>query len=176
MRMNGRMFGLAGADLPSVRPDDVPDAYRAITEGGWTVDGNGAYLLSALEVGYHGSTSEKFEDIIHFEATVNGRAMMDYDLPVSAPERQNRLLRRSIAYACLALRASPVESAYEILGYVSLSGGAMSDDALTASVTFCTRRPGIPPYIGNIWDYSEESLLELSKDDAVRMLKDRGPS
>ncbi|GAA5705695.1 hypothetical protein Save01_06548 [Streptomyces avermitilis] len=171
MRMNEIMLSLAGAELPSVLPDDVPAAYRAIAEEGWTVDGNGAYLLSALQAGYHGSTAGEFEDIVHFEATVNGRGMMDYDLPASGPERQNRLLRRSIAYACLALQAAPAESEHPLLGYVSLSEGGLSDDTLTANVTFCTRRSGIPPYVSDIQDYSEESLLELSRDDAVNALK-----
>jgi hypothetical protein len=169
--MNDRMLGLLGSELPSVHPDDVPAAYRAIAEEGWTLGGNGAYLLSALRAGYHGSTDADIEDIVHFEAAVNGRSMMDYDLPASGPERQDRLLRRSIAYACLALQAVPRECAHEILGYVSLSEGGLSDDRLTASITFCTRRPGVPPYVDDIQDYLEESLLELCRGDAVQAMK-----
>ncbi|MFF4487175.1 hypothetical protein ACFY0F_11880 [Streptomyces sp. NPDC001544] len=171
--MNDRMLTLVGPDLPSVGPDDVPAAYRAIAAQGWTVDANDACLLSALEGGYRGSTVEEFQDIVHFEATVNGRAMMDYDLPAAGPERQDQLLRRSIAYACMVLQAVPAESEHAVLGYVSLSEGGLSDDTLTSHVTFCTRRPGVLPYVDQIQGYSEEALLELSRDDAVKVLAAR---
>ncbi|WP_445684324.1 hypothetical protein [Streptomyces reticuli] len=169
MRVNDRMHRVVGAGLPSVRPDDVPPAYRAIVEEGWTVTATGARLLSALESGYNGSVDE-FTDVVHVEASVNGRAMMDHDLPAAGPERLNRLLRRSLAYACLALRRVPEESEHPVLGYVSLSEGGLADDTLTSHVTFCTRRPGILPYAGQIQDHSDEALLELSRDDAAKFL------
>jgi hypothetical protein len=169
--MNDRMIGLAGTELPAFRSDDVPTAYRAIVEEGWTADGNGAYLLSALQAGYRGSAADDFEDIVHFEATVNGRGVMDYDLPPSGPQRQNILLRRSVSYACLALQAAPAESSHPIMGYISLSEGGLADDILTAHVTFCTRRPDALQYVDNIQDYSEEALIELSRDDALKALK-----
>ncbi|MGW2639441.1 hypothetical protein [Streptomyces sp. NPDC001348] len=172
MRMNHRMLALVGLDLPSVRPDDVPSAYRAIAAEGWTVDANDAYLLSVLLGGYHGPAVKEFQDIVHFEATVNGRAMMDYHLP-AGPERQDQLLRRSIAYACMVLQCVPAESEHAVLGYVSLSEGGLSDGILTSHVTFCTRRPGVLPYVDQIQGYSEEALLELSRDDAVEVLAAR---
>ncbi|MFI1361904.1 hypothetical protein [Streptomyces griseochromogenes] len=168
--MNARMLALAGAGLPSVRPDDVPPAYRALAEEGWTVDADGACLLSALRAGWSGSAAGEFGDVVHFEATVNGRAMMDHDLPADGPERRHRLLRRSVAYACLALRAAPAEGGHAVLGYVSLSEGGLSDDTPTSHVTFCTRRPDVLPYVDRIEDYSGEALLELSRDDAVELL------
>jgi hypothetical protein len=168
--MNDKMFALVGTELPQVHLDDVPAAYRAIAEEGWIVGRHGAYLLAALGEGYHGFSAAQFDDIVHLEASVNGRGMMDYDLPDSGPERLYPLLRRSIAYACLVLKLAPADDEHKILGYVSLSEGGMSDDVLTAHVTFCTRRSGVPPYINNVQDYAEESLLELCRDDAVRML------
>ncbi|MFF5531371.1 hypothetical protein ACFY71_02660 [Streptomyces cinerochromogenes] len=169
MRMNDRMRILMGAELPSVRSDDAPPAYRAIAEEGWTVTANGACLLSVLADGYSG-TSTEFGDIVHFEASVNGRAMMEYDLPAVGSERQNRLLRRSIAYACLALQAVPEGNEHPVFGYVSLSEGGLMGDTLTSNVTFCTRRPDVPPYVGRIQDYAYEALLELSGGDAEKCL------
>ncbi|KOV90251.1 hypothetical protein [Streptomyces sp. NRRL B-3648] len=165
------MTALMGTELPHVQQNEVPLAYRAIAEGGWTVAANGAYLLTALQDGYSGSASG-FEDIVHLEASVNGRAMMDYDLPSADPERGIRLLRRCIAYACLALTHVPGDSDYPVLAYVSLSEGGLEDDTLTSSVTFCTRRPVIPPYVDRIEDYTEEALLEISVDDIDRFLTD----
>ncbi|MEU6594296.1 hypothetical protein ABZ923_34690 [Streptomyces sp. NPDC046881] len=158
------MTALMGTELPHVQRDEVPPAYRAIAEGGWTVAANGAYLLTALQDGYSGSASH-FEDIVHLEASVNGRVMMDYDLPSADPERRSRLLRRCIAYACLALTYAPSDSDYPLLAYVSMSEGGLEDDTVTSSVTFCTRRPANPPYVDRIEDYTEEALLEVSVDD-----------
>ncbi|MGW7789560.1 hypothetical protein [Streptomyces tricolor] len=167
--MNDRMRALVGAELPTIRPDDVPPAYLGIVEEGWIVAANGSHLLSALENGYSGSVGE-FPDIVHFEASVNGRAMMDYDLPAAGPDRQSRLLRRSLAYACLALQRVPEGSEHPVLGYISFSEGGLADDTLTSHVTFCTRRPGVLPYVDRIQDYAEEALMEISKDDAVKFL------
>ncbi|WP_367323548.1 hypothetical protein [Streptomyces sp. HUAS ZL42] len=139
------------------------------------MDESGAHLLSALQSGYNGAALEDFADIVHFEATVNGRGMMDYDLPASGPERRDQLLRRSLAYACMALKATPEESAHPIQGYVSFSEGGLSDDSLTANITFCTSRPHVPPYVGDIRSYREEALLELTRDDAKKLMFDKMP-
>lgn len=136
------------------------------------MDANDAYLLSVLPRGYHGPAVEEFKDIVHFEATVNGRAM-DYDLPAAGPERQDQLLRRSVAYACTVLQAVPAESEHAVLGYVSLSEGGLSYDTLTSHVAFCTRRPEVMPYVDQIQGYSEEALLELSRDDLDALLDHR---
>jgi hypothetical protein len=86
MRLNDRMIGLVGAELSPVYLDDVPAAYRAIAEEGWTVGRDGAYLLSALQAGYHGLSGAQLDDVVRLEAAVNGRGMMDYDLSDSGPE------------------------------------------------------------------------------------------
>ncbi|MFI0807692.1 hypothetical protein [Streptomyces echinatus] len=169
------MTALMGNEFLHVQQNEVPPAYRAIAEGGWTVAENGAYLLTALQGGYSGSTSD-FEDVVHLEASVNGRAMMDYDLPAAIPERRSRLLRRCIAYACLALSCVPSDSDYPVLAYVSLSEGGLVDDTLTSSVTFCTRRPAILPYVDRIEGYTEEALLEVSADEIDRFLMTPGTS
>jgi hypothetical protein len=158
-------------ESPIPRVDDVPTVYRAIAEQGWFVDESGACLLSALKAGHTGKRADAFEDVVHFEATVNGRGMMDFDLPASGPDRQRLLLRRSLAYACLALHIAPIDSPHPILGYVSLSEGGLSGNTLTANVTFCTSRPDLPPYVDDIDACSEEALLELSRADIVCLLK-----
>lgn len=129
-----------------------------------------AQLLTALHSGYSGGGRQEFEDVIHYEATVNGRGMMDYDLPRSGPERRDTLLRRSLGYACTALQAVPEGQKWPILGYVSLSEGGLEDNILTAHVTFCSQRPELSPHVGDVDSYTHEALLELSQEDAAVML------
>ncbi|MEU5892815.1 hypothetical protein ABZ835_39145 [Streptomyces sp. NPDC047461] len=148
----------------------MPDQFRAVTHAGWTMDG-GAQLLSALRSGYSGSGRARFEDVVHYEATVNGRGMTDYDLPVSGPERLAALLRRSLGYACTALLTVPPGRPWPTLAYISLSGGGLHDASLTAHVTFCSRRPDVPPYLGDLESYEEEALMELSQEDAAALLR-----
>ena len=123
--MNSRMFDLLGGVEPRAREEDVPDQFRAVVRGGWTVDGE-AQLLTVLHSGYSGGGGQECEDVIHYEATVNGRGMMDYDLPDSGPERREPLLRRSLGYACTALLAVQASQRWPMLGYISLSEGAIS--------------------------------------------------
>lgn len=164
------MSELLGTVEPHAREEDVPDQFRAVTHAGWTVDGD-AQLLSALQSGYSGSGRAQFEDAVHYEATVNGRGMTDYDLPASGPERLAALLRRSLGYACTALLTVPPGSPWPTLAYISLSGGGLHDASLTAHVTFCSRRPDVPPYLGDLESYEEEALIELSQEDAATLLR-----
>ncbi|MFE7167090.1 hypothetical protein [Streptomyces sp. NPDC057616] len=106
MRMNAGMLDLLGGVTPSAREQDVPEPFRAVVREGWILDG-GAQLLTVLHSGYSGGGSQDFEDVVHYEATVNGRGMTDYDLPRSGTERLETLLRRSVGYACTALQAVP---------------------------------------------------------------------
>ncbi|WP_369391218.1 hypothetical protein AB5J72_28910 [Streptomyces sp. CG1] len=168
--MNARMSGLLGGVEPRAREEDVPDQFRAVVHGGWTTDGE-AQLLTVLHSGYSGGGRQEFEDVIHYEATVNGRGMMDYDLPPSGPERIEALLRRSISYACSALRAVPDGQKWPILGYVSVSEGGLEDNILTAHVTFCSERPDLPRHVGEMASYAHEALLEISQEDAAAILE-----
>ncbi|MFJ4202505.1 hypothetical protein ACIP2Y_23165 [Streptomyces sviceus] len=163
------MADLLASVEPCVREDYVPDQFRAVVQGGWTV-ADGAQLLAALYSNYSGAALSEFGDVVHYEATVNGRGMMDYDLPHTGPERSRSLLSRSMAYACMALLAVPAGWPWPILGYVSLSEGGIGDDLLTAHVTFCSRRVGLPPYVREMELYTHEALIEISPDDAVGMV------
>lgn len=154
---------------PRARDEDVPDAFRSIVRAGWTTDGD-AQLLAALRSGYSGGGRTEFDDAIHYEATVNGRGMMDYDLPTSGPERLEELLRRSLGYVCTGLLAVPPTLPWPMLGYVSLAAGGLEDDVLTAHVTFCSRRPDQLPYVGDVDAYTHEALLEVSQEEAVTLL------
>ncbi|MET7730913.1 hypothetical protein ABZT02_06055 [Streptomyces sp. NPDC005402] len=165
---------LDGVEL-CVREECVPDQFRAVVQGGWTVE-NGAHVLTALYSNYSGAVQSEFGDVVHFEATVNGRGMMDYDLPDSGPERLKSLLDRSLAYACTALLAAPVSGPWPVLGYISLSEGGIDDNLLTAHVTFCTRRVGLPPFVQDMDSYTHEALMEISQRDAPAMLARNSPS
>lgn len=173
MRMNSRMSEFFEAIDRTAREEDVPDPFRAIARAGWTSEGD-AQLLSALYSGYSGTPLSEFGDVIHYEATVNGRGMMDYDIPESDPERHTTLLRRSLGYACTALLAVPGSCPWPMSGYVSLSEGGLEDDLFTAHVTFSSERPGLPRYVDDMDSYQHEALLEVSQDDAKALLRKSG--
>ncbi|WP_234438958.1 hypothetical protein [Streptomyces sp. NRRL B-3229] len=165
---------LAGFEV-DVREEHVPDQFRAVVQRGW-IEQDGAQLLAALYSNYSGAAQSGFEDVVQYEATVNGRGMMDYDLPSSGPERSGPLLNRTFSYACTALLAVPAGWPWPILAYVSLSEGGLDDDLLTAHVTFCSRRPGLPPFVQEIESYTHEALMEISRDDAKVKLARTLPS
>ncbi|MGW7378543.1 hypothetical protein [Streptomyces sp. NPDC054794] len=96
--------------------------------------------------------------------------MTDGDLPRDGRERGVRLLRRSLSYACAALRAVPESFVWPVFGYVSLSRGGLEDDFLTANVTFCTKREGVLPYVDDIESFAHEALLEISQEDAMKLM------
>ncbi|WOX12130.1 hypothetical protein [Streptomyces sp. N50] len=171
--MNARMSESFEAIDRTAREEDVPDPFRAIVRAGWTSEGD-ALLLSALHFGYSGTPLPEFGDVIHYEASVNGRGMMDYDIPESDPERHKTLLRRSLGYACTALLEVPGNCPWPMFGYISLSEGGLEDDLLTAHVTFCSARPGLPPYVDDMDSYKHEALLEVSQDDAKALLRKSG--
>ncbi len=162
------MSDLLGGDEPRARAEDVPDPFLSVVRGGWTVEGE-AQLLTVLYSGYSGGGRQEFQDVVHYEATVNGRGMMDYDLPESGPERREPLLRRCLGYACTALLAVPTSRPWPILGYVSISEGGLDGGSLTAHVTFCSQRQDLPPYVSDVDAYVQEALLEISQEDAAVM-------
>ncbi|MEU1330625.1 hypothetical protein [Streptomyces sp. NPDC005865] len=94
--------------------------------------------------------------------------MMDHDLPLAGPEREALLVRRCLGYAYAALRTVPSSCAWPMFGYVSLSHGGVDDGALTANVTFCSRRADVLPYVGDVDAYGDEALLEIAAVDVVR--------
>ncbi|MYV42156.1 hypothetical protein GT030_25635 [Streptomyces sp. SID1328] len=172
--MNAAMRSLMDGGVPSIQADDAPLAFREIAGAGWLLDDRGAVLLVALN-GPNGQSAPKgVEDISYFEAQANGRGMMDYDLSVSGAERKQILLRRSLAYACLALRNLPEQIRTPVHAYISMSEGGLSDDTVTANVTFSAVRDGVAAYIDDIDIYEEEALLELTSSDARGLLYEPG--
>lgn len=169
MRMNARMSAYLGAAGTRWCEDDVPETFRKVVRAGWTTDGD-AYILTALASGCHGTGHAGFQDVVHYEATVNGRGMTDYDLPAAGRARLDALLRRTLAYACAALRAVPGGGRWPMLGYVSLSEGGCDDTLLTAHVTFCSDRPHLPRHVSDLDAYRQEALLEISQADATAAL------
>ncbi|MEU5535288.1 hypothetical protein [Streptomyces sp. NPDC020362] len=153
------MAAFLGQGLPA-REGDVPAPFRDVVRAGWVLD-DGALVLAELRSGYVGAGRSGFTDVIHYEATVNGRGMTDYDLPRGGPERARTLLCRSVGYARPALAAVPQGCEWPVLAYVSLSEGGSTDDLLTAHVTFCTERPGVAPYVADL-ESCREALMELS--------------
>ncbi|MES5823849.1 hypothetical protein [Streptomyces sp. RG80] len=170
MRTNAQMSEFLRAVEIRVREEDMPDQFRAVVEAGWTLEEE-ARLLRALYSGYSGVGRAEFDDVVHFEAVVNGRGMMDYDLPDAGSERLGPLLRRSLGYACTALLSVPSDGLWPVLGYISLSEGGLNDDMLTAHVTFCSQRPDLPPYVPDVESHKQGALMEISERDAADLLK-----
>ncbi|MFI8503544.1 hypothetical protein ACIGFK_34325 [Streptomyces sp. NPDC085524] len=159
MEMNRAMARLLSRiNLEDITPDEVPSGFIRVAEAGWEIRPSGAHVLSALK----SSPAGPFTDVVHEEYSVNGRGMMDYDLPAFGPERESKLLRRCVAYAISCLQhANELHSAVEISAYISLSYGGLNDDHLTANVTFCGNHPGVRPYAADLEDFAIESILKF---------------
>ncbi|MFF9099609.1 hypothetical protein ACF1AU_03350 [Streptomyces rubrogriseus] len=164
------MSEVLAAVEPCVREEDVPEPFRAVVRAGWSVQDD-AQVLTALHAGYSGFGQAEFGDSVHYEAAVNGRGMTDYDLPEAAPERLGMLLNRSLSYACMALLAVPSGRSWPVLGYVSLSYGGVEENLLTAHVTFCSQRPDLPSYVGDMSGYAEEALMEIAGEDVAGLFR-----
>lgn len=168
MRVNSTMRDLMqGVDLDQLSSADIPSAFQSILEGGWVYDDSGAWVLRRLaDPGTH---SHGLLDPVQREATINGRGMIDYDLPKETALRKPPLFRRSIAYACAgidhALQSGPGRYA---TSYVSASHAAEGERTLTTNVTFCTMRGDRVPYVENMDEFREEGLMEITAPDLAR--------
>jgi len=96
MRVIIRMSDLLGGVELCVREERVPDQFRAVVQGGWTVE-NGAQLLTALYSNYSGAEQSDFGDVIHYEATVNGRGKCGF-----CSRRVSSWIRSVRVKACVA--------------------------------------------------------------------------
>lgn len=163
--MNAAMARLLDRiDISGITESEIPGLFREVLDGGWTIDPTGAMLLRRLKESYNGEPA--FVDPVHKETTINGRGMIDYDLPIIAAEREEKLLRRCIAYACAAIRvARDVRQSPETLSYITMSVSSGGEKLLTANVTFCGDYNDFPSYIANIDDYRNEALMEISLAD-----------
>ncbi|MFD9218794.1 hypothetical protein ACFWDI_01885 [Streptomyces sp. NPDC060064] len=159
---------LRRVDISHLGEGDIPEQFLDVATEGWTTSAGGARVLSALA----SASSGKFFDVVQEEYSVNGRGMIDYDLPVSGNEREETLLRRCLAYcfACLD-KASEQLGSNSVMAYVSISAGGLDEEILTANVTFCGDHPGFPPYVEDIESYREEALIELVPGDYVHLLE-----
>ncbi|MFI2368410.1 hypothetical protein [Streptomyces sp. NPDC018833] len=160
MRMNRAMAEvLANVDTKDLTDADIPPMFLAISNEGWTTTPSGAYVLAALAASGPGGT---YADLVHEEVTLNGRGMVDHDLPPKGRERVEPLVRRCLAYArrCLA-GAEEVPVDPMLTAYVSVSESWTEERTVTAYVTFCRTHPGVSPYVTDPEDYRHEALLEL---------------
>ena len=165
MRMNRDMSRLLGdVDVSHLSVSDVPEAFTAIVAQGWR-EHDGVWVLKALSEGCSGDAS-LFTDAVHAETTVNGRGMIDYDLPVGRVDRRVPLMQRSLAYACAAIRSvGELPESPAIMAYVTVSERADESGLESSHVTFCASRQDVPPYVPDVGEYKEGALLELSPDD-----------
>jgi hypothetical protein len=167
MRTNDAMTRLLEqVDISELTLEDIPQAFREILEQGWQ-EVNGLWLLKALHEGYVGD-ADGFTGSVEAEATLNGRGMIDYDLPDETPQRLTTLVRRSFAYAGAGtLSAERVAGNPGVVAYVSVSEGDDGSGLHSANVTFCVPRENEPGYVSDFDSYEREALAELRGDDDV---------
>ncbi|MER6444619.1 hypothetical protein [Streptomyces venezuelae] len=163
MKRNDRMARLL-AEFPAgeLTDDDVPPVFREVVAGGWSYTPNGARVLNGLVPESAGS----YFDLLQEETSINGRGMIDYDLPVAESERTGPLLRRCLAYAFACLVEAEREFGdQDVRSYLVLSLGGADDDLLTATVTFCTHHPNVAPYIRDIENVRDAAVAEIALSD-----------
>ncbi|MEV4329787.1 hypothetical protein AB0K02_04480 [Streptomyces sp. NPDC049597] len=152
---------LAGVDTTGLTDADIPPMFLEVANEGWTHASSGAYVLSALAAtGPEGS----YADMVQEEVTVNGRGMVDHDLPPTDSERIAPLTRRCLAYALRCLTSASVDGP-AVKAYISMSESWTEEGMVTAHVTFCRPYPGLRPYITDPEDFRHEALLELEGGD-----------
>ncbi|PWK74619.1 hypothetical protein BCL76_101353 [Streptomyces sp. CG 926] len=163
MKTNEKMARML-AEYPAeeLTDRDVPPMFREVAAEGWSYTPNGARVLFGLVPEF---TSSYF-DVLQEETSINGRGMIDHDLPPAESERTGPLLRRCLAYAfsCL-VEAERKFGDREVRSYVILSMGGVDDDLLTATVTFCTHDPNVDPYIRDVEGVQDAAVAELTLDD-----------
>ncbi|MGW1493810.1 hypothetical protein [Streptomyces sp. NPDC002402] len=148
--------------VADLKDEDIPPMFLEVMRAGWSYTPNGARVLTDLIP----DVTSPYFDVLQEETSINGRGMIDYDLPPTGPERTGTLLKRCLSYAFGALdEASKIFEDREVRAYVLLSLGGSNDDTMTANVTFCTNDPNVAPYIRDLENVQNEAIIELSLGD-----------
>jgi hypothetical protein len=145
------------AKLDTVTSADLPPRAAEVLASGWVREDDGAWVLEALRRSYSGERAG-FDDLIGYEAAVNGRAVYDLDLP-RGDDRATLLLRRGYALSREVLeqiRSAPGSPVITALITVSLS--LTEDPMWVGNCTFWAEHEGEEPYV-EIDDVSGDDLL-----------------
>ncbi len=163
MRINEKMTRmLAEYPVAELADRDIPPMFHEVAAEGWSYTPNGARVLTGLVP----ELASSYFDVLQEETSINGRGMIDYDLPTAESERTGPLLRRCLSYAFTCLvEAERKFGDREVRSYVILSMGGEDDDLLTATVTFCTHNPNGVPYIRDVENVQDAAVAELTLDD-----------
>ncbi|MFG2737371.1 hypothetical protein ACGFX7_21450 [Streptomyces harbinensis] len=153
---------LTDIDLGKLDGGDVSAAHQQVVEEGWTKTDEGALLLHGLLEQYSGNL-HAFHDVLALEAAVNGRGVVDWDLPMEDARRRQPLVRRAFAFAYAAL-ARAREQGFAVLAYVSVSRADTDEAPLTAHVTWCGVHPELPPYLADPAS-AREAVAEIGHAD-----------
>ncbi|GLZ42888.1 hypothetical protein [Actinokineospora sp. NBRC 105648] len=166
MRCTDAMRVLLGTvDLASVGLSDVPPGWMAdAVRQGWTVEPDGAVVATALRASYAGHRSA-FSDRTDYEAAVNGRGMVDYDIPLDHQDRRTIVVRRSWAY--LTSMLAPAHGTALVTGQVSIGLSRTENPFWEAHVTFWTDRDDEPPYYNLDTVPQEDAVLQMRADDPL---------
>ncbi|MCK1815416.1 hypothetical protein MTQ13_14190 [Streptomyces sp. XM4011] len=153
---------LAGIDLGTLDGSDISAAHQQVIEEGWTATDDGALLLRGLLERYSGDL-HAFHDVVALESAVNGRGVVDWDLPMDDARRRQPLVRRAFDFAYAAL-ARAREQGFAVLAYVSISRADTDEAPLTAHVTMCGVHPELPPYLADPAS-ATEAVAEIGHAD-----------
>ncbi|WP_259453674.1 hypothetical protein [Streptomyces ginkgonis] len=153
---------LTGIDLGELDSGDLSAAHRQVIEDGWTKTDDGALLLRGLLERYAGDL-HAFHDVVALESAVNGRGVVDWDLPMDDARRRQPLVRRAFAFAYAAL-ARAREQGFAVLACVSISRADTDEAPLTAHVTMCGVHPELPPYLADPAS-ATEAVAEIGHAD-----------
>ncbi|MFF2861600.1 hypothetical protein ACFVSX_17090 [Streptomyces rubiginosohelvolus] len=153
---------LRTTEITNLSDHDIPAMFREVVERGWSVTAAGGRVLTDLRP----ATSGTYVDRLAEETTINGRGMIDYDLPATPGERTPLLVRRCLAYVYACLRKAQEEFRdTQVKAYVSLSFADTEEALLTSNVTFCTPLPDVRPYIPNLEAVTDAAVAEISLED-----------
>ncbi|MEV0315527.1 hypothetical protein [Nonomuraea fuscirosea] len=162
------MFGEIATDvLEGASLEDIPEAYWAPLREGWMCDKTGAWLLRSFKSSYFGPHCSP-DDVVGYEASVNGRGIPDIDLSSTGIQRARELAKRGYAFARTALFGlrrmtdHPIMEAYISICRVDDSG---DDDLYTGSVTFASPRPNEANYLEDVEDIRDCAILILEISD-----------
>ncbi|MGA5419452.1 hypothetical protein [Streptomyces lavendulocolor] len=145
-----------------LREEDIPPMFSEVKEEGWSYTPNGARVLTGLIP----ENTPTYFDVLQEETSINGRGMIDYDLPATGTERTRILLKRCLSYSFACLNEARKRFGdQEVKAYVSLSVGGCDDATMTAYVTFCTPNPNTAPYVRELENVQNEAIMELSLED-----------
>ncbi|MFG1881422.1 hypothetical protein [Micromonospora sp. NPDC049102] len=168
--MSAEAVRIAGDDLVrGVSRRDLPPGVESVLAAGWSVVDDAVVLTDFYE-SYYGRR-DLFNELVDYEAAVNGRGIPDEDISERNASSIPLLLRRGVAFAWAALFEQRTKlPGIQVAAYISVSPILLEPDLFTGNVTFCSIGPGRPLYIDPRNLVQHEIVVEMQTEDCHRPL------